>query len=108
MFFCSFVLVLNRTESEKVTDRAKFMAKLKFIYSEKATKFCEIFPLLLTECTAVKSKGKILQNFVAFKLTNYVATSQLYIEIPFNFLFFKYVQVKIELIKFSLTCFFKS
>ena len=40
--------------------------ELKFIYSEKATKFCEIFPLLLTVCTVVKSKGKILQNFVAF------------------------------------------
>ena len=40
--------------------------KLKFIYSEKATKFCEIFPLLLTVSTVVKSKGKILQNFVAF------------------------------------------
>ena len=40
--------------------------KLKFIYSEKATKFCEIFPLLLTVSTLVKSKGKILQNFVAF------------------------------------------
>ena len=63
---------------------------LKFIYSEKATRFCEIFPLLLTECvlqskvrgkfwkiwwssqniwtvcTAVKRKGKISQNFVAF------------------------------------------
>ena len=39
---------------------------LKFIYSEKATKFCEIFPLLLTVCTIVKSKGKISQNFVAF------------------------------------------
>ena len=38
----------------------------KFIYSEKAKKFCEIFPLLLTVCTAVESKGKILQNFVAF------------------------------------------
>ena len=24
---------------------------LKFIYSEKATKFCEIFPLLLTVCS---------------------------------------------------------
>ena len=36
------------------------------MYSEKATKFCEIFPLLLTVCTVVKSKGKILQNFVAF------------------------------------------
>ena len=28
---------------------------LKFIYSEKATKFCEIFPYLLTVCTVVKS-----------------------------------------------------
>ena len=40
--------------------------QLKFIYSEKATKFCKIFPLLMTVCTVVKSKGKILQNFVAF------------------------------------------
>ena len=38
----------------------------KFIYSEKAKNFCEIFPLLLTVCTAVKSKGKVLQNFVSF------------------------------------------
>ena len=40
--------------------------KLKFIYSEKATKFCEIFTLLLTVCTVLKSELKILQNFVAF------------------------------------------
>ena len=39
---------------------------LKFIHSEKATKFCEIFPLLLTVCTVVRSKGKISQNFMAF------------------------------------------
>ena len=39
---------------------------VKFIYSEKATKFCEFFPLLLIVCTVVKSKGKISQNFVAF------------------------------------------
>ena len=39
---------------------------LKFIYSEKATKFCEIVPLLLTTVHTVKSKGKISQNFVAF------------------------------------------
>ena len=38
---------------------------VKFIYSEKATKFCEIFPLLLTTVHTVKSKG-ISQNFVAF------------------------------------------
>ena len=39
---------------------------LKFIYSEKATKFCEIFTLLLTGTTQDKSKVKISQNFVAF------------------------------------------
>ena len=39
---------------------------LKFIYSEKATKFCEIFTLLLTTIHTVKSKVKILQNLVAF------------------------------------------
>ena len=43
-----------------------FHKKLKFIYSEKATKFCEIFPLLLTTVHTVKSKMKISQNFVAF------------------------------------------
>ena len=36
------------------------LSLLKFIYSEKATKFSKIFPLL-----TVKSKGKISQNFVA-------------------------------------------
>ena len=39
---------------------------LKFIYLEKATKFCEIFTLLLTTVHNVKSKMKISQNFVAF------------------------------------------
>ena len=36
---------------------------VKFIYSEKATKTYEIFPLLLTTVHTVKSKGKISQNF---------------------------------------------
>ena len=39
---------------------------LKFIYSEKATKFCKIFTLLLSYAVPVKSKVKVLQNFVAF------------------------------------------
>ena len=39
---------------------------VKFIYSEKSTKFCKIFTLLLIVCTVVKSKGKVSQNFVAF------------------------------------------
>ena len=46
--------------------------KIKFIYSEKATKFWEIFPLLLTTVHTVKSKGKISQNFVAF--SEYIPT----------------------------------
>ena len=40
---------------------------IKFIYSEKATKFCEIFPLLTFECMyCSKSKVEILKIFVAF------------------------------------------
>ena len=39
---------------------------IKFIYSEKATKFCKIFTLLLTVCTVVESKVKISKKFVAF------------------------------------------
>ena len=40
---------------------------LKFIYySEKATKSCEIFLLLLSYVVPVNSKVKISQNFVAF------------------------------------------
>ena len=38
---------------------------LKFIYSEKATKFFEVITLLLSYVVPVKSKVKISQNFVA-------------------------------------------
>ena len=47
-------------------DRKMKFPSVKFIYSEKATKLCLIFTLLLTVCTVVKSKLKISQNFVAF------------------------------------------
>ena len=36
------------------------------MYSEKATKFCEISTLLLSNVVPVKSKVEISQNFVAF------------------------------------------
>ena len=39
---------------------------IKFIYSEKATKFGEISTLLLSYVVPVKSKVEISQNFVAF------------------------------------------
>ena len=51
-------------EVESMVYKARLI--VKFTYSEKVAKFCEIFPLLLTLCTVVKIKGKISQNFVAF------------------------------------------
>ena len=53
-----------------IFDRDTFEKKfsLKFIYSEKATKFCEIFTFLLSYVVPVKSKVKISQNFVAFSV----------------------------------------
>ena len=56
--------------------------ELKFIYSEKATKFCEIFTLLLTTVHTVKSKVKILQSFVAFsEYMNFTRIIPYFIEI---------------------------
>ena len=46
--------------------RNPLWSHLKFTYSEKATKFFEIFSLLLSYLVPVKSKVKISQNFVAF------------------------------------------
>ena len=45
---------------------------LKFIYSEKATKFCKISTLHLSVCTLDKSKVEISQNVMAFsEYTNF-------------------------------------
>ena len=73
------VVIIKFLCNEKERDKNKYrqssalhgflttwFSKIKFIYSEKATKFCEIFTLLLTVCTVVKSKVKISQNFVVF------------------------------------------
>ena len=52
--------------------------KLKFIYSEKATKFCEISTLDLTVCSTVKYKVEISQNFVAFsEYMNFSCTNKI-------------------------------
>ena len=42
-----------------------FLKLLKFIYSEKATKFCEISTVDLSYVVTVKSIVEILQNFMA-------------------------------------------
>ena len=48
------------------------------MYSEKATKFCEISTLRLTVCTVVRSKVEISQNFVTFsKYMNFKVGLQL-------------------------------
>ena len=46
--------------------KIQFHVNFKLIYSEKATKFCEISTLLLSNVVPVKSKVEISQNFVAF------------------------------------------
>jgi hypothetical protein len=59
----------NRKKKENYKKYKKYQIKLKlikFIYSEKATKFCKIFTLLLPYVVPVKSKVKISQSFVAF------------------------------------------
>ena len=56
--------------------------KLKFIYSEKATKVCEIFTLLLSYVVPVKRKVKISQNFVAFsEYMNFILSDPVFREI---------------------------
>ena len=61
----SIVFMITWTVINLLTTTTYFFY-IKFICSEKATKFWEIFPLLLTTVHTVKSKGKISQNFVAF------------------------------------------
>ena len=52
--------------------KEKMHITVKFIYSEKATKFCELFNLLLSVCTADKRKVNMSQNFVTFsEYTNF-------------------------------------
>ena len=58
---------------------------VKFIYSEKATKFCEIFTLLLTGTTKDKGKVKISQNFVAF--TEYMTKTKTKMLIQISYLY---------------------
>jgi hypothetical protein len=86
--------------------------QIKFIYSEKASKFCEIFTLLLTVCTVVKSKVKISQNFVAFIWTlatyvhiyrfNFNFNSNLNLNFNFNFNFNFLLKIWIEFLEFPL------
>ena len=55
---CINVRVRNSKDFVPIVHYA-YYGGVKFICSEKATKFCEIFPLLLTAVHTVKSKGKM-------------------------------------------------
>ena len=55
-------MTLLRNVSKKFWKKS-FLTIVNFKYSEKATKFCRIFTLLLSYVVPVKSKVKILQNF---------------------------------------------
>ena len=61
-----FSVLLDRLWSSWFRVPSESPSYIKFIYSEKATKFCEIFTLLLSYVVPVKSNMKISQNFVAF------------------------------------------
>ena len=52
--------------SRPIREDFQCSVKLKFIYSEKATKLCKISTLLLSYVVPVKSKVEISQKFVAF------------------------------------------
>ena len=66
----TFVFPKGRFERSQLDSIMLFLQMvltlINFIYSEKATKFCEILTLLLSSVVPVKSKVKISQNFVAF------------------------------------------
>ena len=59
---------------------------VKFIYSEKATNFCEIATVDLSYVVTVKSTVKISQNFVAFteymNFKTHICTSSLSQALP--------------------------
>ena len=76
-YFINFLLEANALDQFPIIYSLDFFSGLrseqflqnkivKFIYSEKATKFCEIFTLLLSYVVPVKSKVKISKIFVAF------------------------------------------
>ena len=72
IFLIEKLFYINLTQFEIFCHQSQIWVGLyiKFICSEKATKFCEILTLLLSYVVTVKSKVKISQNFVA--LSEYI------------------------------------
>ena len=57
---------ITYTFSENSNDGRETLLEVKFVYSEKATKFCEISTLLLSTVDTDKRNVGISQSFVAF------------------------------------------
>ena len=77
MFVMTQLFWLDLVLQWSIKSYIKRRKMVKVIYSKKATKFCEILPLLLTAVQTVKSKGKISQNFVAFlEYMNFIKKSE--------------------------------
>ena len=61
-----FVAFFEYMTFSSKTDAGFWYLQLKFIYSEKTTKFCKISNVDLSSVVPVKSTVEISQNFVAF------------------------------------------
>ena len=86
--------------TQQNTNEQLIYCVLKFIYSEKATKFCDISTALLSYVVPVKSKMEILQNFVAFsEYMNFKILTAVWKKAPY-FLFLRVSQKTIILILF--------
>ena len=62
----NFVAFSEYTNFNQIFTQIYINCFVKFVYSEKATNFCEISTLLLSTVHTDKSKVEISQNFVAF------------------------------------------
>ena len=74
-------------------------AEVKFIYSEKATKFCEISTKYLSYVLPVKYLVEILQNFVAF--SEYMNFTITYLDLQFPGVILKFPPT---FLKINCTC----
>ena len=74
------VLFVNRTIPGTIlSGESLILEGVKFVYSEKATKFYKITTLLLSTVHTDKSRVEILQNFVAFsEYTNFIESNKLH------------------------------
>ena len=70
LMFVNAMVKQTILDAAQISNRTKILqgspVKIKFIYSEKTTKFCEFSTVGLSYVVLVKSTVDISQNFVAF------------------------------------------